>query len=179
MKTSLDFTGEEFYHYPDEIPLLRLMAASCPRDAIIVNIGVGFGTSVLAFQEGNPTATIAAIDKGSFDEARKNWEAAGANLCSILCIQGDSQVMRFPWDADLVFVDGAHGRTDVERDILNWRSRAKRFMVFHDMGMAVCPDVEPTVIQHMGKPHFREGYIAVYEMEKWENGVKWIKHPGG
>lgn len=161
---AIDMTGEAWHHYPEEIPLFHQLAAECET---IVNIGVCFGTSVLAFHEGNPAATIYAIDIEPCEEGYANLRRAGANMRRIIPILGDSQTMEWEGTVDCVFIDGAHDRASIERDVANWAGRADKWLVFHDYYNPVCPNVGPDVDDVMAprKPDAIAGYLAAYRMD--------------
>lgn len=168
MLTARDMVGEEWYHYPGEVDTLYKLAYTLPPFPLIVNIGIGFGTSTLAFYEARPDALIFAIDIAPCDKALENWLEAGVRPGRIVPIRGDSGNIgkHWRWSADLVLVDGSHTIQGVRADIEAWRghvSRTNGIMVFHDYDNPITPHVKTVVDDMMTiKPYLHEGYIVAF-----------------
>lgn len=164
-RTALDMTGERWSHYPGEIPLFHDLAADCGPEAVIVNIGVGMGTSCVAWLEGNPSAIVVGIDIAQCQHAEINWSHTAIDRSRIIRVVGDSQNMVWPWPFDLAFIDGDHHPLSVRADYERWGKGAKKWIVFHDYHNPVCVPVGPAVDEIMGrKPDRAAGYLAAYRV---------------
>jgi len=119
-----------------EIDLLFKLAASLGPNPIIVNIGAADGVSTLAFLEACADAFVFSVDIGECPQERANVEAAGLDVARVVRLLGRSQDIgkEFPYEADLVFVDGGHDYDSVKGDIESWawRVKPKGVLAFHD-----------------------------------------------
>ena len=124
-----------------EIDCLKALAVSLPPNPLIVNIGAATGVSTCAFLEARPDCFIFSVDTEPCDD---ELEHAGRprNLVRLL---GDSKEIgcRFPYLADLVFVDGDHW--NAAGDILAWLDKVKPggIMAFHDYIVPPNPPENP------------------------------------
>lgn len=117
----------------DEVDLIQYCASRLPNNPLVVNIGANVGTSSIAILEANPKAFIFSIDIKPHPEERENIIACGLDPKQVVRLLGDSsQMAPFPYNADLVFVDGGHHDEAVRGDIEVWKPKCKRFMLFHD-----------------------------------------------
>lgn len=128
-----------------EVDALQDMARSLPKDASIVNIGAGNGTSGLAFMEARSDLRLFTIDiqKESSPFGCLEGEEAvfrGAGFWGDprhTQIHGDSKEVGRRWEygpVDLVFVDGGHQYHEAAGDITIWLPRIKPggIMAVHD-----------------------------------------------
>lgn len=145
-----DICGDEFYCYPWDVDLLKLLARRLPANPVIVNIGAGFGTSALAFMEAREDAFVFSIDIGLCGAEEKHLKAAGMwNRHRVVRVLGHSQEVgkHWPGPVDMVFVDGGHHFPGVYEDAVVWipKIKAGGIIAFHDYGELVCPEVKPAV----------------------------------
>jgi len=164
-----DMVGEDWYHYPGEADTLKRLCQELPECPTIVNIGTGFGTSSLIFYEARPDATIFTIDVARCDKAFETWKEAEVQPGRIIPIRGPSGRIGewWPWQVDMVFVDGAHSESGVAMDYTVWCPLVKAggLLVFHDYDNPVCPHVKP-IVDRMTQgrtPFLHEGYIIAFK----------------
>lgn len=168
---SYDITGEAFHHTVGDVDTLHKLAEMLPDNPVIINIGACFGTSTLAMLEARPDAFIFSIDINVCPKEREHIQQAGCDLDSVVRVLGSSQDagIHWPYKADMVFVDGAHGYPEVVRDIMAWRGRVKvgGILAFHDYGKPICPAVKPAVDAGMQghEPFLRVESIIAFRME--------------
>ncbi len=93
-----------------ERDLLYDLARACPPRAVIVNVGVEYGASMICLSEGNPSAQLTGIDL----DCSKMQERVPARM-----LEMDSGALALTWPStiDLLFVDGDHSAIGVQRDI--------------------------------------------------------------
>lgn len=118
----------------DEIHLIKACALMLPPNPLIVNIGANVGTSAIAMLENRPDAFIFSIDTRPCPEERENIIACGLDPSRVVRLLGDSAGIgrNFPYQPDLVFVDGAHHDEGVRGDIAAWLPKCKSIMLYHD-----------------------------------------------
>lgn len=155
MLKALDITGDEFYHYAHDVDTLKRLALMLPPSPVIVNIGAGFGTSVLSFLEARPDAFIFSVDVHPRPEEREHLEQAGVDMRRVVRVLGRSQDIGRYWpahSADMVLVDGGHAYQDVTGDIAVWPKVVKSggLLVFHDYGWPSLPGVARAVDEAFG-----------------------------
>lgn len=104
------------------------------QSPVIVNIGANIGTSSCAILEANPKVFVFSIDIKPYPEERDNAIDCGLNPTRIVRLLGDSAEIGifFPYDPDMVFVDGAHHDEAVKGDIAAWIPKCKSIALFHD-----------------------------------------------
>ena len=100
----------------------------------LVNIGANVGTSSCAMLEANPKAFVFSIDRKPYPEERENIIACGLDPTRIVRLLGDSSEIgkHFPYEVDIVLVDGGHHDEAVKGDIEAWLPKCKQVMLFHD-----------------------------------------------
>lgn len=104
----------------NEIDYLKQLAATLPPDPLIVNIGAATGVSTCAFLEARPDCRIFSVDiepcQGEFDNVR----ACGLDVTRVIRLLGDSVEIgpHFPYQADLLFIDGNHWGAG--KDLVAW-----------------------------------------------------------
>lgn len=126
-------TVVEWTHYltHDEVDLLHALARSLPKNAHIINIGAGNGTSGLAFMEARDDLRVTTIDIqlesspfGCLEGEQAVFKSAGFwGDPRHTQIHGDSKDVGKAWDGgtvDLVFVDGGHQEWEARGDITIW-----------------------------------------------------------
>lgn len=127
-----------------EIDYLAELARSLPDNPRIVNIGAWIGVSTCTFLEAKPDCVIYSVDVNQCEAEFENARRFGLDAKRIIRLLGDSKAIgqNFPYEADMVFVDGDHW--NAAGDIAAWRGKIKRdgIMVFHDW-MAECPPENP------------------------------------
>lgn len=140
----VDWTG---YLYHEEVDALKELTAALPKNAHIINIGAGNGTSGLAFMEARPDVRVTTIDIqlesspfGCLAGEEAVFRSAGFwGDPRHEQIHGDSKVVGAHWRetremVDLVFVDGGHQEHEAWGDISIWRANLKPggVLVVHD-----------------------------------------------
>ena len=120
----------------EEVSLLKACTMQLTRKPVIVNIGAGFGTSVAAVLEERPEAFIFSVDKLPKKEEEENLIACGlnANRCVRLLGLSWNIGLYFPYDVELLFVDGSHEESSVRKDVAIWLPKviSNGFVLFHD-----------------------------------------------
>ncbi len=119
-----------------EVKLIHKCVIMLPENPVIINIGAGFGTSVIAMLEKRSDAFIFSIDKKPRSEEYENLLASKIDTSRCLRILSDSRRAgkNFPYMVDMVFVDGDHSNEAVQRDIDSWLPKiaAGGVILFHD-----------------------------------------------
>lgn len=174
-----DLTGPDYYHEPMDVVTLQNLARRLPLHAIVVNIGVGFGTSILAMLEARPDLFIFAIDSRYQDTGDgygmtsgiANLEKSGLGvLRRVAFILGRSQDVgaNWPFKVNMVFVDGSHIKSEVLADIATWKDKILKggLLAFDDYGKPICPGVKLAVDEAMAgcEPLTVQGDIIVFEV---------------
>jgi len=124
-----------------EITCLQGLAESLPKDAIVINIGAGAGTSGLAFACARSDIHIITIDissggsLGGLENERNAFDGKGFQLPEQ--ILGDSVKIGKAWKrgkVNIVFIDGDHTENGVRRDIEAWIDHILPggIIIFHD-----------------------------------------------
>lgn len=117
-----------------EIHLLKACALMLPPNPLIVNIGANVGTSTVAMLEERQDAFIFSIDPRPWPEERENIIACNLNPLKVARLLGDSAEigLHFPYQPDLVFVDGDHTDKGVKGDIDAWVRKCRYVALYHD-----------------------------------------------
>jgi hypothetical protein len=84
--------------------------------------------------EANSQAFIFSCDKKPCLKEREHLEECGLPANQVVRILGDSTEIdsMWPYQVDMVFVDGSHTIEDVTKDCENWKPFTRHFMLFHD-----------------------------------------------
>ena len=119
-----------------EIDYLRELARDLPVHPVIVNIGAADGLSTVTFLEARRDAVVFSCDIGACEREIENVAAAGLETARVIRLLGRSQDIgaAFPYQCDLLFIDGGHDDASVRGDIKAWVPRVKPGCVFafHD-----------------------------------------------
>lgn len=142
----------------DEIDLLQDCVSMLPASPVVVNIGANIGTSSCAILEANPAAFVFSIDVKPWPEERQHIIECGLNPKRIVRLLGSSYEMHFPYEVDMVFVDGGHTDEAVLGDIQQWKPRCRSIMLFHDYHHP----------NYKAKPGVNLDEIVDREMADWE-----------
>lgn len=126
----------------------------------IVNIGANIGTSSCAILEANPNAFVFSIDVKPWPEERQHIIECDLNPERIVRLLGSSSEIgkHFPYNPDLVFVDGAHDDKGVIGDIEVWKPKCHSVMLFHDFAHP----------NYKEKPNVNLDEIVTEAMKDWE-----------
>lgn len=110
----------------------------------IINVGVQYGASVHCFKEGNPNATIIAIDldgnkdfEGNLDYVLiENDPITNATINEfenyVIFVKGNSNTIEIDVTADVIFIDGCHWGECLQNDIEKYSALATKYILFHD-----------------------------------------------
>lgn len=116
------------------LPILWGIARLCPG-GVFGEIGFSRGTSALALLIAAEECDghVYSMDIVPCWEGRDRIQAADLYE-RFSFIQGDSAVMRFPEELDLLFIDGSHEYSDVKMDYERHRDRVRTggVILFHD-----------------------------------------------
>jgi predicted O-methyltransferase YrrM len=119
-----------------EIDYLAELARALPPQPVIVNIGAADGLSTVTFLEARRDALVFSCDVEPCQAEIDNVRAAGLDWTRVIRLLGRSQDtgMTFPYQCDLLFIDGGHTYDAVKGDILAWVPHVKDGCVFafHD-----------------------------------------------
>lgn len=117
----------------EEVALLKQCAKMLPPNPVIVNIGANVGTSAISMLEERPDAYIFSVD---VKREREREYVLECNLdpARIVRLLGDSKEVGkyFPYQVDMVFIDGDHTDEGVSGDIEAWVPKAKYIVAYHD-----------------------------------------------
>jgi precorrin-6B methylase 2 len=118
----------------DEIDLLQRCVKLLPASPVVVNIGANIGTSTCAILEANQGAFVFSVDLKPWPEEKENVLACGLDSKRVVRLLGNSAKIgvHFPYQPDMVFVDGGHGDGAVQGDIVAWIPKCKHVALFHD-----------------------------------------------
>lgn len=127
-----------------EIDYLAELALMLPDKPTIVNIGAWIGVSTCTFLEARPDCIIYSIDVNPCRAEFENAIKFGLDASRVIRLLGDSVAVgeNFPYQADLIFVDGNHWGAG--EDIKVWLDKVRPGGIFclHDY-MEVCPPENP------------------------------------
>jgi len=117
-----------------EISLIKslISTSNIPNDAIIVNIGIGPGTSCVVFKEVLPDCKLYAIDVSY--EAGKIFSRLIGKESATFILANSQRVKLDVSYIDILFIDGDHTYEGVKADITNWMLlvRPEGLIFFHD-----------------------------------------------
>lgn len=144
-----------------EIDALADLARSLPADPVIVNIGAWIGVSTCTFLEARPDCLIYSVDVDPCEAEFENARQFGLDASRIIRLLGDSKTIGqyFPYEADMVFVDGNHWGAG--EDIKVWLDKVKPGGIFclHDYMEEPPPNNPGSVYQDV-----RQSELMNYEM---------------
>jgi predicted O-methyltransferase YrrM len=133
-----------------EIDCLAILAYGPPAQPVIVNIGAADGLSTVTFLEARSTAVVFSCDIGACECEIENVRTAGLDTTRVIRLLGRSQDvgLHFPYQCDLLFVDGGHDYASVKGDILAWLPRVKPggVFAFHDYILGEKPENNPAEV---------------------------------
>lgn len=149
-----------------EIDALADLARSLPDNPVIVNIGAWIGVSTCTFLEARPDCLIYSVDVDPCVAEFENAQQFGLDASRIIRLQGDSKEIGqyFPYEADMVFVDGDHW--NAAGDIAAWRDKIKRdgIMAFHDWQRVCAPNNPGDVYAQVNKG--MKGFERIAQVER-------------
>jgi cephalosporin hydroxylase len=116
------------------LPILKKYAEECET---IVEIGLGFGNSTLAFLEAAPKlVTTIEIDprwnEGIQADLRKIADEKNVRY-DIIFGDSRSENTNVPHEMDFLFIDGDHSHLTVKRELELYANRVKKYIGFHDI----------------------------------------------
>jgi len=129
-----------------EIDYLEQLAATLPPDPLIVGIGAATGVSTCAFLEARPDCLIYSVDIEPCEQEKANVAACGLDVTRVIRLLGDSKEFgpQFPYQCDLLFIDGDHWGAG--KDLVAWvdtgRVKPGGILALHDV-QEVCPPNNP------------------------------------
>ena len=146
-----------------ELTALKQCILGLPDGSICVNIGVGWGTSGLAFIESPNVGKLYSIDihqfmyeyyLGSLEYETNIFKEFGFDKDPrYLQIQGDSAEVGRSWKepVDMLFLDGDHSFEHCKEDIKAWLPHVKQggIMSFHDYKEPQWPGIEKAINELM------------------------------
>lgn len=149
-----------------EIDALAELARNLPGAPIIINIGAWIGVSTCTFLEARPDCLIYSVDVNECAAEFENARQFGLDASRIIRLLGDSKTIGqyFPYEADMVFVDGDHW--NAKGDIDAWRDKIKRdgVMAFHDYQRVCAPNNPGSVYEHVNEG--MKGYELIELIER-------------
>jgi len=142
--TSYDLTdGREPVSHA-EIDYLKSLAWGLRENPVVVQIGAATGVFTVALLEERPGATLFSIDIEPCPEEFENVRKAGLDATRVIRLLGRSEEIgcHFPYQCDLLFVDGDH--FGAAKDFRAWRDKVRPggVVAFHDY-MEACPPNNP------------------------------------
>ena len=137
----------------EEVVLLKACAMQLTEKPTVVNIGAGFGTSAAAILEERPGAFIFSVDRLPKLDEIVNLSVCGLNFNRCVRLLGLSWDigLYFPYEIELLFVDGSHEESSVRKDIATWLPKvtSSGFVLFHDYHHEKAPGVTIAVDELM------------------------------
>lgn len=103
-----------------------------PDNPVIAQIGAYIGVSTLAMLESRPDCTIFSIDIKPWYQERENIIEAGLDISRVIRVLGDASQIDWPFQVDMLFVDGNHYYEAVKADCEAWLDKVNGLVVFHD-----------------------------------------------
>lgn len=173
MLTSYQIAEKHGMMSKGEVDLMKRCAEMLPEDAICVNIGAGYGTSVAALLETAPTAFVFSVDKSPRPEERELLSQCDVDVNRCVRLLGKSWDVGeyFPFQIDYLLIDGAHYKEAVEKDIAAWvpKLRGEGLLLFHDYDHPKAPVVGEVVdafLQTLDTVRFigKERYLLAVEL---------------
>lgn len=145
--TSVELSERYDFRYLDldVIEGLKELARGLDPEPVVINLGVGFGTSALTFMEARDDLRLVSVDiqeeetpVGSLSCERDSMRDAGfLEDPRYEQLHGDSAETGKSWDrgsVDMVFVDASHSYEACKGDALAWlpHIKEKGIIAFHD-----------------------------------------------
>jgi len=153
-----------------EINFLVSLVKDLTAEPVIVNIGAADGVSTVAMLEARRDAFIFSVDIGECPQERANVEAAGLDVTRVVRLLGRSQDVgkRFPYEADMVLVDGGHDYESVGGDIevWAWRVRPSGVLAFHDYIEPPRPANNPSEAFEAVNDNLPDGFELVSRVDR-------------
>lgn len=132
-----------------EVTGLKQLCSELQRSPVIIQVGAERGCSTLAMLEARPDSFILSIDYGERPEEFSNLKKAGLEWRRVVRALGRSQEigLYFPWDCDLLYIDGDHRRPGIDQDIERWYPKVKSggIIAFHDYIIDPQPPIQGRV----------------------------------
>lgn len=151
-----------------EIDCLAELAGGLPANPIIVNIGAATGVSTLTFLEARGDCFIYSVDVLPCTEEFENIRKAGEDYRRVVRLLGDSKVIgvTFPYDCDLLFIDGDHwgAGKDIEAWVNTGKVKSGGVIALHDWQPGGCAPNNPGSVT--------EDVIAWREQARYEQLVE-------
>lgn len=168
--TAYDLTNGQDPMTYGEIDALRDLAGQLPGNPIIVNIGAADGVSTVCFLGGCPDAFVYSVDVEECPQEFANVEAAGLDRTRVVRLLGRSQDIggEFPYEADLVFVDGGHDYESVKGDIESWawKVRPGGALAFHDYIPGENPPGNPGEVYEAVTENLPDGFELIGQTDR-------------
>lgn len=143
-----------------------------PPSPVIVQIGGYIGASTIAMLETRPDAFIFSVDIKPWREERQNVIDAGLDISRVIRILGDSSEIDWPYEIDLLYIDGDHRYDGVKSDCKAWLDKVNGYVIFHDyipVGAPLKNQVYQVVTEVLfRKPTFQVERLAGFEVKNNE-----------
>jgi len=179
MTKAMDLSNAFGMLYNEEVKLLNEIAGKS-KNPYIINVGVGFGTSSLAFIEGaNFECTIISVDMsdggplGGMQNEINAFTNAGYIEHLPHQIIGDSQkkatatkvakLLPASKKADIIFIDADHSAEGLTKDIDNWLPFLKKggYVIYHDYNRDFWPEVKRVIDEWVEENKEEYEFIAL------------------
>lgn len=149
-----------------EIDYLAELTKSLPDKPLIVNIGAYIGVSTCTFLEAKPDCVIYSVDVEQCPAEFDNAKRFGFDATRIIRLLGDSKEIgkNFPYQADMVFVDGDHWNARGDIDAWMDKVRLGGIMAFHDYQEVCAPNNPGDVYAQVNEG--MKGYEKIGEVER-------------
>jgi len=124
-------------HLP-EIALLKKVIGTCSNNPVVIEIGTGAGTSLMATLEARPKAKIITMDI-LHSSAAGFLQEAGLGQADVTFVEGDSTLEAAKHQdllVDVLILDGDHATEKVLMDLEAWMPlvRPGGILLAHDYG---------------------------------------------
>lgn len=178
MITSYDLCGENPRPMTrDEVDSLKTLVSMLGDSPVVVQIGAGQGVSTLAMLEERPDIFIFSIDTGPCPQEYENIIKAGLDQYRVVRVLGYSQDIgiKWPYDVDMVFVDGDHSEKGVRGDIKAWLRKTKNIIAFHDyIPEPIPPEIKGRVVYAVDD--LMSGYFGRREILRTDRLIAFFTH---
>lgn len=142
---------------PDPLPMTikeadalseAVMALPYPGP-VIIQVGAYIGASTCAILRARPDAFIFSIDIKPWRDEAENVAAMGLPVNNVVRLLGESARIgaAWPYQVDMVYIDGDHRYEAVKVDILTWIPKVKTsgLLGFHDYILFPKPPIKGNV----------------------------------